>query len=93
MHIQMGFSKMRSEPSEYMWRTGVTLTHMESYFEERAQDVSERSWMNPDMHTTLLDMNILKPIPGTLLEWEPILKVRGGFWERQPGKYSLKIWS
>ena len=85
MHIQMVFSKMRSEPSEYMWRIRVILIHMESYFKERAQDVWERSWMNPDMHTTLLDMNILKPIPGTLLEWEPILKVRGGFWRGQRG--------
>ena len=54
MHIQMEFSKMRSEPSEYVW---VTLIHMESYFEERAQDVWERNWINLDMHTTLLDMN------------------------------------
>ena len=62
--------------------------------------------MNPDMHTTLSDMNILKLmestmireqsedddqmnpaaepvilIPETLLEWEPTLKERGGFWE------------
>ena len=82
--------------------------HLESHFEQRALEVRERSWMNPDMHTMLLDMNILKPmemilmvlheqpedddqmntagepvisIPETLLEWEPALKERGGFWE------------
>ena len=44
--------------------------------------------MNPDMHTTLWNVNIRKPIEmiltvfraATLREWEPTLKERGGFW-------------
>ena len=27
---------------------------LESYFEEHAQEVLERNWMNPEMQTTLL---------------------------------------
>ena len=91
-----------------MWRTRVIWIHLESHFEARAQEVRERSWMNPDLLTMLLDMNVLKPmerilmvlrvqsedddqmntagelvilLPETLLEWEPTLKERGGFWE------------
>ena len=54
--------KMRSESSEYVrettgfrtnsWRIKIAL---ESYFEEHAQEVWERNWMNPEMHTTLLN--------------------------------------
>ena len=43
MNIQMEYSKMRSEPSEYMWRTRVILIHLESHFEERAEEVWERN--------------------------------------------------
>ena len=98
-----------------MWKTAGALLNswrikiaLESYFEERAQEVWERNWMNPDMHTTLLDVNNLQPmelilmvlgeqsedddqmntagepvilISETLLEWEPTLTERGGFWE------------
>ena len=66
-NIQMGYSKRRSESSECMWKTAGALLNswrikmaLESYFEERAQEVWERNWMNPDMHTTLMDMNNLK---------------------------------
>ena len=54
--------KMRSKSSEYVrkttcfsrnsWRIKIAL---ESYFEERAQEVWERNWMNPEMQTTLLN--------------------------------------
>ena len=54
--------KMRSESSEYVrkttgffsnsWRIKIAL---ESYFEEHAQEVWERKWMNPEMQTTLLN--------------------------------------
>ena len=30
---------------------------LESYIEKRAQEIWERNWMNPEMHTTLLNMN------------------------------------
>ena len=40
MNIQMGFSKMRSEPSEYMWKTRVVAVHLENYFGKYAQEVS-----------------------------------------------------
>ena len=52
--------KMRSEWSEYVrtttgfftnsWRIRIAL---ESHFEEHAQEVWERNWMNPEMQTTL----------------------------------------
>ena len=32
MNIQMVFSKMRLEASEYMWKTRVILTHLENYY-------------------------------------------------------------
>ena len=54
--------KMRSESSGYVrkttgfftnsWRTKIAL---ESYFEEHAQEVLERTWMNPEMQTTLFN--------------------------------------
>ena len=34
------------------WRKKIAL---ESYFEEHAQEVWERNWMNPGMQTTLLN--------------------------------------
>ena len=57
MTIQMEYSKMRSEPSENMWKTRVILIHLENYFGKYAQEVWERNWMNSDMHTMLLDTN------------------------------------
>ena len=59
MKIQMGYSKMRSEPSDYMWKTRVILIHLENNFGKYAQEVWERNWMNPDMHTVLLDTKLL----------------------------------
>ena len=54
--------KMRSESSEYvgkttgffrnMWRIKIAL---ESFFEEHAQEVWERNWMNSEIHSTLLN--------------------------------------
>ena len=118
MNIQMEYAKIRSEPSEYMWKTRVILIHLERYFGKYAQEVWERNWMSPDMHTMLFDtklldatlLNMYNPIPmetilkklreqfkredqmkaggeiiglvpETLLDWDPILKERGGFWE------------
>ena len=53
---------MRSESSEYVRKTTVSSTNswrikiaLESHFEEHAQEVWERNWMNPEMHTTLLN--------------------------------------
>ena len=31
-----------------------------SYFEKHAQEIWERNWMNPEMHTTLLNMKALR---------------------------------
>ena len=53
MNIQMENSKMRSEPSEHMWKTRVILTHLESYFGHYAQEVWERNRMDPDMRNVL----------------------------------------
>ena len=39
MNIQMGYSKVRSEPSEYMWKTRVVMIHLENYFGNYAQEV------------------------------------------------------
>ena len=41
-NIQMEYSKMRSEPSEHVWKTRVILIHLESYFGKYAQEVWER---------------------------------------------------
>ena len=45
-----------------MWKTTSFLTNswrikkaLESYFEEHAQEVWDRNWMNPEMHTSLLN--------------------------------------
>ena len=53
---------MRSESSEYVRKTTVILHKqlenqkaLESYFEEHAQQVLERNWMNLEMQTTLLN--------------------------------------
>ena len=54
--------KVRSESSEYVRKTTGFFTNswrikiaLESYFEEHAQEVWERNWMNPEMQTTLLN--------------------------------------
>ena len=45
--------------------------HLESYFGRHAQEVWERNWMNPDMHTMLLDTKLLN---ATLLDmYNPLL--------------------
>ena len=106
--MKMEHSKMRSESVEYMWKAKALLSHLESFIEERAQEVWERNRMNPEMHTTWWNVKTPKPmemflmvlreqseehdqmntvwkpvilLPETLLEWEPTLKERGGFWE------------
>ena len=118
MNIPMGYSKMRSESSEYMWKTTAILFPLQSYFGKYAQEDWERNRMDPDMHTTLLDTELLKAtlltmynptlmdtilnalreqskkddqmktagntagsVKETSLDWEAILKERGGFWE------------
>ena len=54
--------RMQSESSDYVRKTTVFFTNswrikvaLESYFEEHAQEVWERNWMNPEMQTTLLN--------------------------------------
>ena len=59
MSIQMEYSKMRSEPSEYMWKTMFISIHLESYFGRHAQEAWERNWVNPDKHTMMLDTKLL----------------------------------
>ena len=59
---RLNVQKMPSESSEKVrkttnfftnsWRIKITL---ESYFEEHAQEVWEKNWMNPEMQTTLLN--------------------------------------
>ena len=73
MNIQMECSKMRSEWSEHMWKTRIILilVHLESHFGRHSQEIWERNWMNPDMHTVLLHTKLLK---ATLLNmYNPIL--------------------
>ena len=74
--------KMQSESSEYVRKTTRFFTNswrikiaLESYFEEHAQEVWERNWMNPEMQTTLLNTyppkliaTILKALPEQLKE-------------------------
>ena len=62
MNMPSVCSKMRSESSEYMWKTtGAFMKSwrikiaLESYCEEHAQEVWERNWMNLEMQTTLLN--------------------------------------
>ena len=54
--------KMRSESSAYVRiPTGAFIKSprikiaLESYFDDHAQEVWERNWMNPEMQTTLLN--------------------------------------
>ena len=54
--------KMRSESSEYVRKTTDFFTNswriklsLERYYEEHAQEVWERNWMNPEMQTSLLN--------------------------------------
>ena len=64
---RLNVQKMQSESSEYVrkttgfftdsWRIKIAL---ESYFEEHAQEVWERNWKNPEMHTTLLNTDAPK---------------------------------
>ena len=90
MNIQMGYSNMRSEPSEYMWKTRVILIHLVSYFGNCVQEFWDRNWMNLD-ESTMLFGEITGSVPETSLDWESILKERTGFWEGHSGKYPLKI--
>ena len=66
--------KVRSESSKYVWKTTGFFTNswrikiaLESYFEEHAQEVWERNWMNPEMQTTFLNTYPPKLI-ATILE-------------------------
>ena len=66
--------KMRSESSERGRNTTGVFTNswriktaLERYFEEHAQEVWERNWMNPEMQTTLLIMFLPKLI-ATILQ-------------------------
>ena len=54
--------KMRPESSECVRKTTGFFTHswrikmsLEGYFEQHAQEVWERNWINPEMQTTLLN--------------------------------------
>ena len=59
--------KMRSESSEYCRKTTGFFTNswrfkiaLENYFEKHAQEIWERNWTNPEIHTTLLNMSNLE---------------------------------
>ena len=55
--------KKRSESSEFVRKTTGFFTNswrIKVALEEHAQEVWERNWMNPEMQTTLLNMNNLK---------------------------------
>ena len=60
-------SKMRSESSEFTWRAKAILIHLESYLEERAQEVWERIRMNLDMHITWWYVKTQKPMEMILM--------------------------
>ena len=47
--------KMLSESSELFGRQRASSLALESYFEEHAQEVWDRNWMNHELHTTLLN--------------------------------------
>ena len=54
--------KMQSESNEYVRKTTGFFTNswrikfaLESYFEEHAKEVWERTWMNPDTKATLFN--------------------------------------
>ena len=75
MNIQMGYSKMRSESSEYMWETTGAFINiwrikiaLESYFGKHAKEAWEKIRMDPDMHPVLLDTNNLDVNDGYLPE-------------------------
>ena len=60
----------------YSWRIKIAL---ESYFEEHALEVWERNWMDPEMHTTLLNTSppkliatILRALREQLKENDPL---------------------
>ena len=40
--MKMEYSKIRSELSEYTWKAQASLIHLESYLDERAQEVLEK---------------------------------------------------
>ena len=73
--------KIRSELSEYVWKTTGFFTNswrikiaLESDIEEHAQEVWERNWMNPEMQTTLLNTYPPKLIATTLKAFREQLK-------------------
>ena len=51
---------MRSELSEYMWKTRIVLIHLVSFLETYAQEVWEGNRMDSDMHGMLFEMKLLK---------------------------------
>ena len=65
--MKMENSKMRSESSECTWNTKAIWIHLENYLEECTQEVCERNRMDPDMHTTLWNVNNRKPIEMILM--------------------------
>ena len=82
--------KMRPESSEYVRRTTGFFTNswrikidLESSFEEHAQEVWERNWINPEMQTALLNTypqliaTILKALREQLKENDPLHSVEG----------------
>ena len=106
MNLPSECSKMRSDSSEYMWKTTGALKNswrikiaLESHFEERAHETWERNlrkttmlnMCNPILMETILKVlrddqrktagEIAGLVPETSLEWELVLKERGGFWE------------
>ena len=52
MNIQMECSKKT--------RIFLILIHLECYFGRHDKEVGDRNWMDPDMHTVLLDTKLLK---------------------------------
>ena len=73
--------KMRSESSDYVRKTTGFLTNswriktaLESFFEEHAQEVWERNWMNPEMQTTLWSTCLPKLIATILKVFRERLK-------------------
>ena len=105
MNIQMKYSKMRSEQSEYMWkRKGYLDSLGELHWKICTGSLGEIGWiLICILRCWTLMETILKKfreqskeddqmksageiaglVPETSLEWEPILKGRGGFWEGQ----------
>ena len=54
MNVLMEYSKMRTEPNEYTWKTRLILVLLESYLGKYAQEVWETNQMEPDVHTMFL---------------------------------------